>query len=127
MALDEQTVREFLESYGEALSAGETSAVAARWEVPALVLDDSGSVTVSHATEVRDFFDRAVAWYREQGLVRTVPELVGFTAIEERMAFVDVRWSALDASGAVQHIERSCYFLRADDRGQPRIRVSTGQ
>ena len=120
----EDAVRRFLERYGGALSAGEVPTVVACWDVPALVMADEGSRPVATLAEVEEFFSAAVGWYRSQGLVATEPQVKRVEMLGQRLVFVDVIWSALDAAGNVKSSERSCYVLRLSDDGSLRIQVA---
>jgi hypothetical protein len=46
-------IREFLERYGRAVSAGDLQKIAACWEVPALVLGDQEAVAVGGLGRLR--------------------------------------------------------------------------
>lgn len=120
----EETVRNFLERYGEALGAGNLPAVAACWEVPAMVLSDQGARPVLELAEVEQFFAGAVEWYRSQGLVATRPQLLHVQALGQRLISTDVRWSTLNAAGLEVASETSRYLLILGDDGLPRIRVA---
>jgi hypothetical protein len=117
-------IQVFLERYGRALSDGDLPGISACWEVPALVLSDQGVVGVSAAAEIEEFFGQAVAWYRSQGLVSTRPLIERLEPMGEKVASVDVRWSALDAAGEERSSERSRYITLLGDDGEPRIRVA---
>lgn len=118
------TVRAFLERYGQALSTGDLPAIVACWDVPALVLSDQGARAVLEATEVEAFFAGAVAWYHAQGIAATRPENVRVEPLSARIVSVDVTWAAHDAQGAAGPPERSRYVLAIADDGSPRIRVA---
>ena len=49
----------FIDSYGKALSAGESEQIADSWEVPSLVLSDQGTTMVTTKGEVMAFFEKA--------------------------------------------------------------------
>ncbi len=120
----EDTVRRFLERYGEALSAGDIPTVVDCWDVPALVIADDGARSVATLAEIEQFFGSAVEWYRSQGQMATKPELKHVEPLGKRLVFVDVVWPGLDASGNVKSSEHSCYVLRFSDDGSPRIQVA---
>jgi hypothetical protein len=122
--MDDDTIRPFLERYGDALSRGHLAEVAGCWAVPALVLSDEGAIAVSDPAEIERFFSQAVAWYQAQGWVSTKPELQRVERLSEQLIAVDVRWPTFDALGTEQFSERSYYLLQWDAGGQPRIRVA---
>jgi hypothetical protein len=117
-------VQHFLERYGASLSGGDYQDVAACWETPALVIDDSATIPVAKASEIERFFGTASKAYHERGIVATRPEIVRLEPTTERIVTVDVRWTNLDSEGAEKGSETSRYVLRADDEGRPRIRVA---
>jgi len=56
--MDQEMIENFLGKYGQAISTGDTSAIARCWEVPSLVLSDQGERIA--AVDVRwPAFDRA--------------------------------------------------------------------
>ena len=120
----EETIRAFLDRYGQALSTGDLPAIVACWEVPALVLSDQGARAVSEVAEIEGFFAGAVQWYRAQGMVATRPEDVRVEPLSARLASVDVTWSAQNAAGETVSAERSRYILSIADDGAPRVRVA---
>ena len=117
-------VQHFLERYGASLSGGDYKDVAACWETPALVVDDSGTIPVAKASEIEGFFGQASKAYHAQGIVATRPEIVRLEPTTDRIVTVDVRWINLDSEGGEKGSETSRYVLRADDEGKPRIRVA---
>jgi hypothetical protein len=123
----EDHMRLFLVRYGQALSTGGLRGISSCWEVPALVLSDQGAIAVSEATEIEAFFGQAVEWYHSQGLVETKPQLERVELMGERLASVDVRWSALDEAGEEKAHEHSRYVTLLGDDGEPRIRVAFGE
>jgi len=72
----------------------------------------------------RSFLHKPLDWYRSRGLVSTKAELERVDMLSERLAAVDVRWPAFDASGQEKSSERSHYILRLGTDGQAYIRVA---
>jgi ketosteroid isomerase-like protein len=124
MPWSKDSIQQYLERYGKALGAGDLQTVVDCWEVPALVLSDQGARAVSTVEEIEQFFGAAIEWYHAQGLVVTRPDDVRVEALGQQLVSVDVRWSALDASGAEKGSERSRYVLSIAEDGLPRIRVA---
>ena len=122
----DEAIHAFLEHYGRALSEGDLAAIVACWDVPALVLSDQGVQAVSAGAEVEAFFGGAVEWYRSQGMVATRPEDVRIEPLGQRVAAVDVTWSAQNAAGETVSRERSHYIVRLGEDGVPRVRVAVG-
>ena len=122
MAKDDE-LRAFFEEYGRALSRCDLPAIAAAWEVPALVLADQGSIAVESTEQIETFFSTAIQQYRDQGIVSTTPDIARVEWLSELVAEVRVRWlrwAAEERRGA----ELSQYLVRLDGARQPRIRVA---
>lgn len=122
--MDKAQIQEFLDRYGEALSAAELPAISACWTIPALVVSNTGAIAVSNTMQVESYFSQAVQWYREQGIVATRPSLEDIKVLGERLAAVEVRWDSFDESGEAKASERSFYILHRGEDGQPRIQVA---
>lgn len=112
MSHTDDTARAFIDRYGRALSSDDLSAIVACWEVSALVISDEGALAILEAAEIEGFFAGAVQWYRAQGLVATRPEEVPIEPLGERLASVDVTWSAVNAAGEVALTDHPRYVLR---------------
>lgn len=119
-----EQIQQSLERYGQALGSGDFSLVANGWVMPAMVLSDQGALVITDIAEVERFFAGAAEWYRSQGVVSTVPEIVHSDVLSERLVAVDVRWPSLDADGNTVMSELSHYILEAGTDGQFRIRVA---
>src|SRR5687767_10334166 len=91
MAKDDD-LRALVEEYGRALSRCDLPAIAAAWEVPALVLADQGSIAVESTHQIETFFGAATQQYRDQGIVSTTPEIARVEWLSELVAEVRVRW-----------------------------------
>ena len=126
MSIARETITNFLEDIGRALSSGDAAAASRAWEIPAFVLSEEGALAISDPDEVERFFARAIDWYRARGEVSTRPEVEELEDLGERISSVDVRWPGYDAAGRERSSERSRYLICLDDRGQPRIRVAIG-
>lgn len=122
MAKDDD-LRTFFDAYGRALSRCDLSAIAAAWEVPALVLADQGAHAVASDEEIKTFFAAAAQQYRDQGILSTTPEIGRVEWLSELVAEVRVRWhrwAAEERRGS----ELSQYLVRLDGDMRPRIRVA---
>jgi hypothetical protein len=122
--MDSDKIRQLLERLGRALSAGDLRGVSSCFEVPALFLSDEGVTILADANQLEKLFAQATEWYRSRGLVSTKPELERVDMLSEKLAAVDVRWPAFDASGQEKSSERSHYLLRLGTNEQPNIRVA---
>lgn len=123
MDVNQDQIKQSLERYGEALSAGDLASIWNCWEVPGLVLADDGAIVVSDKGQLEGFFARAIGWYQSQGLMATRPELERTMALTERLTLVTVRWPSFDHAGVERSSDRSHYILRLGNDGQHRIQV----
>jgi len=115
-------VQALFDALARALTAGDGAAVAAMYEVPALIIADEGVIAIESAAQVAQFFGGAKAQYNAQGIVDTRADLIDLERIGDRIAVATVRWPHLDAKGTQVTAESSDYTLRRDDAGQFRIR-----
>lgn len=122
--MNHDLIRQSLERYGEALSAGDLAGIWSCWEVPGLVLADDGAIAVSDQSQFEAFLARALGWYQSRGLMATRPELERAVALTERLTLVTVRWPSFDHAGAERYSERSHYILRLGDDGQHRVQAA---
>lgn len=109
-------IEAFLERYRVALAAGDASALADLWHVPALVVHDEGTRAVATRDEVEAFFAAAMRHYASAGVVDTSPELQRADWLSPHIVQVTVRWRPLDAAGDVKgDDEWVTYTLREGD------------
>lgn len=113
MAISAEDVEQFLVGYGEALSTGDLEAIADAYELPALVMSDQGSQSVTDRQRIVDFFEAARGQYEQLGLAGTRPEHVSIEHLSEQLCTADVRWIGVDIEGrATRYKEYSFYVLR---------------
>jgi hypothetical protein len=124
MQIERDSILRTLEEVASALATGDAARVAELWDVPALVLADPGARAVATRAEVEAFFRDAIAWYRGRGTPGVSPTLERWERISERVAAVDVTWSALDAQGNETYRESSHYLMRSGDDGVARVQVA---
>ena len=125
MGAPAEDVERFLIAYAEALSAGDGATVATMWEIPGLVVSDEGSIPVTDAEQVDQFFTAALAQCADAGLAGTQPEHVAIEQLTDRLCSADVRWIGIDAEGrATRYKELSTYLLRQAEDGAIRIQVA---
>jgi ketosteroid isomerase-like protein len=115
-------VQRFLDHLARALTAGDGEAVAAMYDVPALIISDEGVIAVNSTAQIAKFFGDAHAQYNANGVVDTRADLQDLERIGERILVATVRWPHLDASQHEVASESSDYTLRRDDEGRLRIR-----
>ena len=122
--MDHDKITRLLERLGRTLSAGDLRGVSSCFELPALFLSDDGATILADASQLEKLFAQATEWYRARGLVSTKPELERVDVLSQKLAAVDVRWPAFDASGQEKSSERSHYIVRLGTDGQVYIRVA---
>ena len=122
--MDSDKIKQLLERLGRTLSAGDLRGVSSCFELPAVFLSDDGATILADTSQLEKVFAQASDWYRSRGLVSTKAELERVDRLSERLAAVDVRWPAFDASGQEKSSERSHYILQIGKDGQVRIRVA---
>jgi hypothetical protein len=124
--MDNDKITQLLERLGRTLSAGDLQGVSSCFELPAVFLSDDGATILADATQLEKSFAQASQWYRSRGLVSTKPELERVDMLSEKLAAVDVRWPAFDASGQEKSTERSHYILRlgTDERAYVRVALT---
>jgi hypothetical protein len=117
-------VREFFRQFGEAVSAGEASALASAFATPALLISDEGAVQLSAEAEVEKLFAEAAEAYAERGVASTRADVQTIDTITDRLIHAKVRWPYLDSDGNEVGDEVSTYIIWIDGDGRPRIRVA---
>jgi ketosteroid isomerase-like protein len=116
-------IRDFLDRYAEALSAGDLPGVAACYALPALVVGDGGAIPVAEAGQVEAAFAGAAGAYRAQGLVGIRAELRAVDPLIPALTLVDVRWAYLDEAGHAGQHTTYRYLLRRSGTGELGIQV----
>jgi ketosteroid isomerase-like protein len=113
----------FLDRYAEALTAGDLPGIAACYVLPALVVGDAVTITVTEAGQVEAAFAGAAEAYRAKGLVAIRPELGALDRLTPNLTLADVRWSYLDEAGEDRQHTSYRYLLRRSDAGELGIQV----
>ena len=122
--VDEDEVRNYLDVYARAVTAGDAKTIAALWGVPALVLGDFGAKAISALHEVEAFFAGAKEQYAARGVVDTRPDIQKIDWLTERIVVADVRWPLFDGNHDERGAERSTYTLERNGRGELKMRVA---
>jgi hypothetical protein len=123
-AMDSDRINQLLGDLGRNLSAGDLAGVSNCFEIPVVFLSDDGATILTDLEQLKTLFAQASQWYQSRGLVSTKPELERIDLLSEKLAAVDVRWPAFDASGQEKFSERSHYILTLPKDGGVRIRVA---
>ena len=113
----------FLDRYAEALAAGDLPGIAACYALPALVVGDAATISVTEAAQVEAAFAGAADAYRDQGLVGIRPELRAVDPLTATLTLADVRWFYLDEAGTAHRHTSYRYLLRRSDGGRLGIQV----
>lgn len=124
---DELGVQDFLDRFGEALTAGHGEAIAEMWETPAFVLGEGMARVVNTRDEVAEFFGGAREQYNEMGVTDTRAEIVRLDEISDHFVMVRVRWPYLDADGHERGAETSTYTLTREGDGDWKFRITVMQ
>jgi hypothetical protein len=111
MSIKKADVTSFLKSHAAALSDGDLEAIASAWHTPSLVVDEQGSIAVSKAKQVVDFFRQAVAAYHESGIVAVRLESAEMTRLSPRVVTVTVTWRQIRSDGKKGQGDRSFYVI----------------
>lgn len=110
----------FFVRYGEAVSAGELTAISACYAVPSIVISDEGAIPIATRGEVEAAFDGAAEQYRARGMVAARPTVLAAEVLTSKLVFADVRWDYVDEDGRGVEQNGYRYVLRMEDAG-PRI------
>jgi hypothetical protein len=121
---DDLGVKEYLDGFAVALTAGDGAAIAEMWETPAFVLGQDMARVVNEPAEVAEFFGGARDQYRELGITDTRADIVRLDEITDHMVMVRVRWPYLDAEGREMGAETSTYTLVRQGSGDWKLRVA---
>jgi hypothetical protein len=117
-------VRDFLDTFAQALTVGDGSAVARLWETPAFVLGDGMARVVNSDQEVEKFFAGSKDEYNARGITEARAEILELDWLSEQIVQVQVRWPYLDAYGKELGYETSTYTLMRNDDGKLRLRIA---
>ncbi len=117
-------MRDFLDEFARALTAGDGRAVANLWETPAFVLGDEMVRVVQSPQEVEAFFAGAKEQYNARGVTEARAEILELDWLTDRIVQVEVRWPYQDAYGEELGYETSTYTLLRDDAGRLRLRIA---
>jgi hypothetical protein len=119
----EDEVRHYFDAYARALTSGDGRAIAAMWELPALLMSDHGVRAVRNAEEIEKFFAGARGQYAARGIVDTRPDIHDIEWLTPRIVVADVRWPLFDADHKEHGSESSTYTLMRDRSGELKLRI----
>jgi hypothetical protein len=120
---DDLGVQDFLDRFGNALTAGDSEAIAQMWQTPAFVLGQDMARVVDTSAEAAEFFGGAREQYNQLGIVDTKAEIVRLDEITDRLVMARVHWPYLDAEGRDVGGECSTYTLTREGTGDWKFRI----
>lgn len=114
------SLTDFFDRYGSALTRGDVAGVANCYALPGMVVADSYSFTFQSPAAVALSFLGAAPAYREQQIVAAHAQMHDVQWLSDALALVAVTWEYLDSQGNAVPGESFRYLLRVD-AGGPRI------
>ncbi|MGN9805114.1 hypothetical protein [Micromonospora sp. L32] len=114
---DLDTLTDFFDRYGVALTAGDVPALAGCYALPGLVVADTYSFSFSTLTAVALSFVGAAPDYQERELVAANALIEDVQPVSALLTEVAVQWEFLDSQGRAVPGERYRYLLRTTEDG----------
>ena len=109
---DLETLTDFFDRYGAALTAGDIPGIASCYALPSSVVADAYSFTFTSPAAVALSFIGAAPDYQDRELVAAHAQIADVQRLSDVLAMVAVEWEFLDSSGAAVPGERYRYVLR---------------
>lgn len=117
---DLDTLADFFDRYGVALTSGDLPAIAGCYALPGLVVADTYSFSFTTPAAVALSFVGAAPDYQSRELVAAHARIEDVQPVSALLTMVAVEWEFLDSRGQAVPGERYRYLLRISDDG-PRI------
>ena len=117
-----ETLTDFFDRYGTALTTGDLPTIAACYRLPGTVVSGNYSFTFSTPAAVALSFVGAQSAYQESRVVAAHADLEEVYRLSDGLVMVAVRWEYLDCEGAALPGDRFRYILRHGAQG-PQICV----
>ncbi|MFG3704518.1 hypothetical protein ACGF7U_07240 [Micromonospora sp. NPDC047670] len=114
---DLDTLADFFDRYGLALTTGDLPAIAGCYALPGLVVADTYSFSFTSPAAVALSFVGAAPDYQERELVAAHAAIEDVQPMSALLTMVAVEWEFLDSQGRAVRGERYRYLLRATDDG----------
>ncbi len=114
---DLDTLADFFDRYGVALTSGDLPAIAGCYALPGLVVADTYSFSFSSPAAVALSFVGAAPDYQDRELVAANAVIVRVEPVTPLLTLVAVRWEFLDSGGQAVPGECYRYLLRGTDDG----------
>ncbi|ADU09548.1 hypothetical protein ML5_4038 [Micromonospora sp. L5] len=114
---DLDTLTDFFDRYGVALTTADVPAIAGCYALPGLVVADTYSFSFTSPAAVALSFVGAAPDYQERELVAANAQIEDVQQISALLTEVAVRWEFLDSQGGTVPGERYRYLLRTTEDG----------
>ncbi|WP_330466105.1 hypothetical protein [Micromonospora zamorensis] len=114
------TLADFFDRYGVALTSGDLPVLAGCYALPGLVVADTYSFSFTSPAAVALSFVGAAPDYQERELIAAHARIEDVQPLSALLTMVAVEWEFLDSRGQSVPGERYRYLLRTSDEG-PRI------
>ncbi|MEH0829599.1 MULTISPECIES: hypothetical protein [unclassified Micromonospora] len=114
---DLDTLTDFFDRYGVALTAGDVPALAGCYALPGLVVADTYSFSFSTLAAVALSFVGAAPDYQERELIAAHALIEDVQPVAALLTMVAVQWEFLDSQGRAVPGERYRYLLRTTGDG----------
>ncbi|BCJ63176.1 hypothetical protein [Polymorphospora rubra] len=111
-SIDLDTLTDFFDRYGAALTAADVPGIAACYALPGLVVADSYSFSFASPAAVALSFVGAAPDYRERQLVAAHAQIRDVRRLSGALTLVAVEWEYLDSAGRAVPGESYQYLLR---------------
>jgi len=122
-----ETLTEFFERYGSALTAGDLSAIAACYAMPGMVVADDATFSFTSPSAVEAAFNGAAEAYHTKGLVAARADINEISWLTPAIVLVSATWEYLDSQGGAVAGESYRYLIRVvDDRPAICVVIPTG-
>ncbi|NYH42201.1 hypothetical protein HNR22_001928 [Micromonospora jinlongensis] len=111
------TLADFFDRYGVALTSGDLPALAGCYALPGLVVADTYSFSFTSPAAVALSFVGATPDYQERELIAAHARIEDVQPLSALLTMVAVEWEFLDSRGQSVPGERYRYLLRTSDEG----------
>ncbi|MEV1155011.1 hypothetical protein ACWEOS_32750 [Micromonospora taraxaci] len=114
---DLDTLADFFDRYGVALTSGDLPAIAGCYALPGLVVADTYSFSFTSPAAVALSFVGAAPDYQDRELIAAHARIEDVQPVSALLTMVAVEWEFLDSQGQAVPGERYRYLLRISDEG----------
>ncbi|MEV1286279.1 hypothetical protein [Micromonospora sp. NPDC049679] len=114
---DLETLSDFFDGYGAALTAGDLPAITGCYALPGMVVADGYSFSFASPAAVALSFIGAAPGYQDLELVAAHARIEDVQLLSTALTMVSVEWEYLDSQGRAVEGERFRYLLRMTGSG----------